>query len=310
MGGKGSSSDSGYSSQDAYNYGYDLKDGAVRLEGLEGLDPTMEGYDSIYEGYMDAHNAKVEQEKIKMMFEELGEDDETSEEYYARLWDEGGKSSATTSFDNIVGQLEALGDNQVYTMQPAQGGGEGEYEYEGSWYTWDAENEAQDATAWTKVEDSWGITDTNSEGFNWDTAKGYLSDGRSISEVVGERNSIISGYQDALGAATELVNSNVSSERANAALMGVEYDLSDESKAARISDQLANVWTDSNQAALDSAISNFGSGGFTQEIFRGTGTGEGASGAVGEEQGGTSIVAKPTLIDQEDQLGTGSILGG
>jgi len=306
---KGSSGDTSYSDADYYNYGYGLKEGNARMDGLSGIDPEMAGYDQIYEGYMKAHNEKVDSENLKNLLLGGTEDSETDEEAAARKWSEGGKSSDTSSFETISSQLEGLGDNQVYSLQKSAGGEEGQYEYGDSWYTWEFADENDEVGAWAEVADEWGVTDTSGD-FDWDTAKGYLSDGRSISEVVGERNNLISGYLDALGSATDSVNSRVSEERANAALMGVDYEISDESKSERISNQLADIWTESNQTALDTAVSSFGSGGFTQSIYRGTADEAGSQGYVGEEQGGTSISAKPTLMDAEDQLGGGSILGG
>jgi len=228
------------------------------------------------------------------------EEQETQEEYYARLWNEGGNSSTTSSFDTVSTQLGSLGDNQVFTL----GYGDDAYEYDGGMWQWGDDG-------WEEATQYWQVADTSAEDWNWDTAMGYLSDGTSISDAVATRNSNISAYQDALSSSTSYVNSQISEEKANAALMGVDYSMSDETKATRISDYLANLWSDSDQSNLDSSIASYGSGGFTQSVFRGAGTDTGDnSGQIEQENAGGGIIKKSTLMDEENTLGAGtSILG-
>ncbi len=64
---KGGSSQPQYTSADAFNHGYGLKEGSVRMDGMAGWDPSMEGYDQVYAGYMKAHNEKVQGELFKNM---------------------------------------------------------------------------------------------------------------------------------------------------------------------------------------------------------------------------------------------------
>ncbi len=94
-------------------------------------------------------------------------------------------------------------------------------------------------------------------------------------------------------------------------MMGVDYDLTDETKNKRISDYFASIWSESNQSALDSATSNFGTGGFTQGIYRGDADASAAieESKVGDQKGSGSIVAKKAANSPENQLGGASILG-
>lgn len=127
----------------------------------------------------------------------------------------------------------------------------------------------------------------------------------------GLRDQAIVDYTEALRYATDTVNSMISQERQNALLMGVDYNITDESKTQRISNQLAtdDRWTSSMQTDLDQLIADYGAGDFVQDIFRG----EKGGAANPPPKAGTTKVrlgAGATALTEEDEvLGTTSLLG-
>lgn len=226
MGGKGSSQPQ-YSSQDYWNYGRSLKEGSPKMTGLEGLDPNMEGYDQIYGGYMERHNERVQEEKFKIMMENM-----------------------------MFGQQQ-----QAYDYAAAQR---------------EAAEEARRQAGLAK------------------------------------RDAFASNYMDAANEATSFVNEKIAAEKANAALMGVDYVMTDEIKNERISNYFGSIWSEGQQQELDAAIGEWGTPeGFEQTIFRGGGVEAGPEGSVGQQKAGGGIAPKKkTLIDEEETLGTASVLGG
>lgn len=127
-----------------------------------------------------------------------------------------------------------------------------------------------------------------------------------------KRDSMIGGYFDAANQATSFVTDKIAGEKANAALMSVDYNMSDDIKGERISNYFSTLWSEGNQAELEGSFSEVGAGDFEQTLWRGEGTESGPAGSVGEQKAGGGITAKPTktLIDDEDnQLGASSILG-
>ena len=223
--GKGGSSPQ-YTSQDAYNHGYSLKEGNVRMEGLAGWTPDMEGYDQVYAGYMQAHNEKVQKEKFKMMMEQ-------------------GNADSVRAYEASMAAQRA------------------------------AAEEAR------------------------------------LSGLRDKRDSMIGGYFDAANSATSYVSEKLASEKSNAAMMGVDYNMSDDIKNERISNYFGSIWSEGNQAELEGSFNEVGAGDFEQTLWRGEGVEAGPAGSVGEEQagGGIKAKAKKTLIDDENTLGVQSILG-
>ncbi len=109
------------------------------------------------------------------------------------------------------------------------------------------------------------------------------------------------------------MSEKIASEKANAAMMGVDYNMTDDIKNERISNYFSTLWSEGNQQELEGSFGEVGSGGFEQTMWRGEGTESGPDGSVGDQQAGGGIVAKApgkkTLIDEENQLGASSILG-
>ena len=212
----------GYTSADAFNHGYGLKEGQVRMEGMAGWDPSMEGYDQVLSGYMQAHNEKVQGEHFKNMMADMA----------------AGNANAASAY---AAQQQA----QEEAMEEARLGG-----------------------------------------------------------LRNKRDAMISGYMDAANDATSFVTDKIAGEKSNAAMMGVNYNMSDEIKNERISNYFSSIWSEGNQADLEGSFAEVGAGGFEQSLWRGEGTEAGPAGSVGDQKAGGGITARPkkTLIDEEKQL--------
>jgi len=126
------------------------------------------------------------------------------------------------------------------------------------------------------------------------------------------RDTLFSKYMDAASAATDYVNGEIKREQANAKLLGIDYNISDEQKKTRINNYFATLWGEGQQSQLEALMNKWGNPeGFTGfDIVRGDASAykkakEGKETTVGKTKG-----IKPVLLSDEDTLGTKSILGG
>ena len=131
-----------------------------------------------------------------------------------------------------------------------------------------------------------------------------------------DRDTLYSDYMSAAGSATDYINTQVDQERANAALLGIEYNLDDEGKGTRISDYFASIWGEGDQSRLEGLMKKWGNpSGFDGfNIVRGDGSKVKGTDQV-EAGKGTTYGQRPSLIgeeevSEEDLLGSTSILGG
>ena len=137
-----------------------------------------------------------------------------------------------------------------------------------------------------------------------------LKDLRTAGE--NDRDNLYSDYMSAAGSATDFINTQITQERANAALLGIDYDLTDEQKNTRISDYFASIWGEGDQSRLEGLFDKWGNPeGFEKfSIIRGDGS------AVDGEENKSEIIntttgTRPTLAENEEEvLGGLSILGG
>jgi len=139
---------------------------------------------------------------------------------------------------------------------------------------------------------------------------------RLQAEGLAARDSAYSAYLDTAGAATDFVTGEITREKANADLLGIDYNIDDEVKTSRINDYFATMWGEGDQRQLDQLISQWGKpsgfGGFT--VVRGAGGSYQGGAPAKEETVAVSEGSRQTLLtgeeDDEDRLGGGtSVLG-
>lgn len=155
----------------------------------------------------------------------------------------------------------------------------------------------------------WGIYDYSDmpEGYT----RGYSYTGTDFGEGINKRDQAYKDYMDAANQATSYINDLIAKEKAQAALRGVDYNITDKQKKERINNYFANLWDEGAQTNLENLMKEFGKPkGFEDFIVvRGTPT---ETNTNTEQPTTTSTGMKPVLTsDDEDELGnTTTILGG
>ena len=137
------------------------------------------------------------------------------------------------------------------------------------------------------------------------------------------RDALYSGYMNAAGQATDYVNAEIKQEQANAAMLGIDYNITDEQKSQRVNDYFATMWGEGDQQRLEASFAEWGNPeGFTNfTVKRGDG-GKYGKGSEGKEEvvGSTEGNWDPNTLrsggagsvsdDEDDTLGAKkSILG-
>ena len=81
------------------------------------------------------------------------------------------------------------------------------------------------------------------------------------------RDTSYAGYLDAAGIAADYVTGEIANERSNAALLGIDYDITDEQKSTRINDYFATLWGEGQQSEMENLFNEWGNpqgfGGFS-----------------------------------------------
>ena len=75
---------------------------------------------------------------------------------------------------------------------------------------------------------------------------------------ISRRNTLFSGYMTAAESAVDYINNQINEERANAALLGVDYQLTDELKQQRINKYFDTLWGAGDELELDNLIKEYG----------------------------------------------------
>lgn len=191
------------------------------------------------------------------------------------------------------------------------GMGEGDEFYDAYNAGWTRrQSEADQEQRWAEMFNSIGA----GSGPSYDD---QMADQEKIRDEIAEKNRVIQGerdrnqyigqYFDAANESSSYITDKIAKEKANANLMGVNYQMNDDIKKQRINQHFSSIWSEDDQVQLDTAIGDFGFGdgpAFTQDIFR-----EGAEGGTSvagfeDETGGGAAGKDPKL-----ELGAASILG-
>lgn len=119
---------------------------------------------------------------------------------------------------------------------------------------------------------------------------------------------------DAADKAINEVNQQVADEMAHAKLVGLDYNVDEASKQARINDIFANYWSEADESNLSSLIGQYGDSGYSWDlpVKRGTSTADKAKEKTPGESAGAAVKAKTKgakLTTEENPLGSSSVLG-
>lgn len=75
---------------------------------------------------------------------------------------------------------------------------------------------------------------------------------------ISRRNTLFSGYVTAADTAADYINNQINEERSNAALLGIDYQLTDELKQQRINKYFDSLWGAGDELELDNLIKEYG----------------------------------------------------
>lgn len=75
---------------------------------------------------------------------------------------------------------------------------------------------------------------------------------------ISRRDTLFSGYMTAAESAVDYVNQQIMEERSNAALLGIDYQLTDEMKQQRINKYFDTLWGAGDELELDTLIKDYG----------------------------------------------------
>ena len=139
-----------------------------------------------------------------------------------------------------------------------------------------------------------------------------------VAEGLASRDSAYGAYMSAASGATDYVNASIKQEQSNAALLGIEYSLTDAQKSDRINNQFASVWSESDQAGLESSLAEWGNPeGFdgTFAVTRGANASTAAKGsetvvASTNPNWNASSASASTLLSGDDEEEDDKALGG
>ena len=138
-----------------------------------------------------------------------------------------------------------------------------------------------------------------------------LTEQNRINTGLNARDKLYSTYLDASDSSIDFVNTSVDQERANAALTGVAYELSDKQKAERIDNHFATVFDAGSQTRLEALFADFGE----PTGFEGFQVTRGVEPASTKAKSGTTTETttrgRPSgTIIAEETLGNATLLGG
>jgi len=150
-----------------------------------------------------------------------------------------------------------------------------------------------------------------------DLKYGFSGQGNTYAEGIGARKEGYGDYTTLFGQATDFVNTQIGSEQDNAALLGIDYSISDEQKIQRINDQFAGMWDTTDQERLSGLFKEWGDPeGFTGwlhqtgDASKSTDTTTGTTASTTDTQTGANESTSILDPDDDEDLGSQSILGG
>lgn len=122
-----------------------------------------------------------------------------------------------------------------------------------------------------------------------------------------DRDTLYGSYLSAVSTAQEYITQQINDERANARLLGIDYDITPEQQQTRTQDYFATIWSSGDQARLEALVNEWGAPtgfqGYT--LARGNPDNYTSSTEASETSQGTSRPLRPTLAtEEEDRLGT------
>ena len=135
-----------------------------------------------------------------------------------------------------------------------------------------------------------------------------------LQQKTSRRDSLFADRMDAAGTATDYITQLVAQEQSNAALMGLDYEITDEQKTNRINNYFASIWGEGSESELTALMSEVGNPDGFEEflVTRGDSTMADGASTPGSRDSVSASKVRPVLPEEEDDtLGlVGTALGG
>lgn len=122
---------------------------------------------------------------------------------------------------------------------------------------------------------AWNTSKAEVDTANREATRTWEQSVTTFNEGIRDRDAGFSSYLEAGNLASDFVDTELAQERSNAALLGIDFNFTQEQRQGRISDKFGQIWSEENQEELDALFTEFGAAeGFTNWSFqRGAGTG-------------------------------------
>lgn len=124
---------------------------------------------------------------------------------------------------------------------------------------------------------------------------------------IADTQTAYTNYLNAATSATDYINAEITKEQSNAALLGVDYNITDELKQQRIENYFATIWGEGDQTQLETLMGQWGAPG-ELTLKRGDASAYTKSPATGEKVVSTSKGMRNPLLDEEEET-QGNLLG-
>jgi len=212
---------------------------------------------------------------------------------------------------NISGKNENMGNAQAatsYRYQSSAGGGQQQHSsgyYDEGYYPM-AGFEMPDFSAFIEAMGANQI----------DFASIYAQQAAAAAKAQGlaQVSAMYTAKFDAADKAVTEVNQQIADETAPARLVGLDYNVDEASKQARINDLFANYWSEADESSLTGLTKKYGNAGYKWDlpVERGKSKADAAKEKTPGDKAGQAVTAKTKgtkLTTEENPLGSSAVLG-
>jgi hypothetical protein len=122
-------------------------------------------------------------------------------------------------------------------------------------------------------------------------------------QAISQMNDLYANRMNAANAAVDFIHSTIAQEKSDAALMGVDYNITEEDTANRINNYFASIWGEGDESSLSQLMGEYGAPkGHTEfTVLRGDASGVG----VGTEGKTTTVSSSKGMAPKKKTMITG-----
>lgn len=213
---------------------------------------------------------------------------------------------------NISGKNEGMGNAQAATgfrYQSSAGGGGGQPQSSGYY------DEGYYPMAGFEMPDFGAFIEAmGSNQIDFGSIYAQQAEAAAEAQGLAQVSAMYTAKFDAADKAITEVNQQIADETAHARLVGLDYNVDEASKQARINDIFANYWSEADESSLTGLIKQYGNAGYKWDlpVVRGKSKANAAKEKTPGDKAGQAVAAKTKgakLTTEENPLGSSSVLG-